>query len=75
MDKFAANLEKILSAFSPYIYLIVAVGLAATLIMCCIPSHEVQAKARKLFPSIFFGGLGLSGVVYLAKWYCGLITF
>lgn len=75
MDKFAENLEKILKAFSPYIYLVVAIGLAVTLLMCCIPSGEVQAKARKLLPSIFFGGLGLSGVVYLAKWYCGLITF
>ena len=75
MDKFAENLNNLITAVIPYVWILTVSALVITGIMFVIPSDETHRKATKALPFIIIGSIIAIGAVYIGKWIVQQIAF
>lgn len=75
MDKFAENLNNIITAAIPYVWILVVCALLIVGVMLIIPSERVHQTALKSLPFVIVGAVIAIGSIYLGKWLTDLISF
>ena len=75
MDKFAENIKNILSACTPYAWLLPVIGLAIIGIAMAIPSDKTKEFAKGHWGAVILGTIIFAGCIYIGDWIAGKISF
>ena len=75
MDKFAENIKNLLSACTPYAWLLPVIGLAIIGIAMAIPSDKTKEFAKEHWATVIIGTVIFAGCIYIGEWIFGKISF
>lgn len=75
MDKFAENINTLITELIPYTWVLAVAALLITGVMFIIPSEETHKKATRALPFIIIGSIVAIGAVYIGKWLVEKIAF
>lgn len=75
MDKFAANIEALCTAATPYVWSFVIAAFLTIGVSMIVPSEKAHEKAKAAIPYVIIGAIIAVGCVYIGKWVFGKITF
>ena len=75
MDKFAENIKNLLTAVTPYAWLLPVMGLAIIGIMWAVPGDKSTEFAKNNWMGVIGGKLLFAGCIYIGEWVAGKISF
>lgn len=75
MDKFAENIKNLLSACTPYAWLLPVIGFAIIGIAMAIPSEKTKEFAKSHWGGVIIGTVLFAGCIYIGNWIFGKISF